>query len=381
MWGRASTLHYFDHAATTPMRQVAIDAWVQHANAVNPGGQYGSGRQARSVLDDAREQIAGLMGADPIEVIFTASGTEADNIAIRGLYRAFELNRIVSTPIEHPAVKESVEYLVANEGAEAVLMPVDRHSYVSDLTALDTPAAVATCMYANNETGAIQPIPEIIARATAAGTPVHVDAVQAVGRVPINFHELGATTLASSAHKYGGPRGVGFLLAKRSPAPTAILHGGGQERGIRPGTVDVASAAAMAAALQEAVNDMAADNERIVALRDELRERILASVENVRVNTAEPSLPGHLHLSFAGADGDSMIMLLDSLGVEAATGSACSSGVNRMSHVLEAMGVEDSEGIGSLRFTVGRTTTEADVEYLAGHLADVVSKARAAGLR
>ncbi|MDR7329139.1 cysteine desulfurase family protein [Corynebacterium guangdongense] len=374
-------MHYFDHAATTPMRQAAIDAWVRHSQAVNPGGQYGSGRRARSVLDDAREQIAGIMGAEPIEVIFTASGTEADNIAIHGLYRASELSRIVSTPIEHPAVKEVVEHLVAEEGAEAVLLPVDRHSHVSDLSALDVPAAVATCMYANNETGAIQPIPEIIARAAAVGTPVHVDAVQAVGRVPIHFHDLGATTLASSAHKYGGPRGVGFLLAKRSPAPTAILHGGGQERGIRPGTVDVASAAAMAAALQEAVDEMVAANGRISALRDELRERILAAVDDVRVNTAEPALPGHLHLSFPGADGDSMIMLLDSLGVEAATGSACSSGVSRMSHVLEAMGVADAEGIGSLRFTLGRTTTAEDVEYLAAHIAEVVEKARRAGLR
>lgn len=379
--GMTDTLHYLDHAATTPMRQVAVEAWLKHSSAVNPGGQYGSGRRARSVLDDAREQIAELMGADPIEVIFTSSGTEADNIAIQGLFEISEHNRIVSTPIEHPAVKDAVEKLAQERGAEVALLPVDRHSHVSDLTPLDAPAALATCMYANNETGAIQPIPEIIARAAAQGTPVHVDAVQAVGRVPIDFHGLGATTLASSAHKYGGPRGAGFLLAKRSPAPSAIFVGGGQERGIRPGTVDVASAASMAAALTEAVTQLEQENARIAGLRDDLQAKILAAVDDVRVNTAEPALPGHLHLSFPGADGDSMIMLLDSLGVEAATGSACSAGVNRMSHVLEAMGVADSEGIGSLRFTLGRTTTAEDVDYLAAHIADVVGKARNAGLR
>lgn len=375
------TVHYFDHAATTPMRRVAVEAWVTHSGALNPGGQYRSGRRARSVLDDAREEIAALLGADPVEVIFTSSGTEADNIALQGLFRASDLNRIISTPVEHPAVREVVEKLRREDGAEVELLPVDRSSRVSDLSAVDRPAALATCMYANNETGAIQPVPELIARAAAQGTPVHVDAVQAVGRLPIDFHRLGATTLASSAHKYGGPRGAGFLLARRSPAPAPVLFGGGQERGIRPGTVDVAAAAAMAAALREALAEREEENTRIARLRDDLREQILARVEEVRVNTVEPALPGHLHLSFPGADGDSMIMLLDSLGIEASTGSACSAGVNRMSHVLEAMGVAPEEGIGSLRFTLGRGTTAADVAYLAEHLGGVVERARSAGLR
>lgn len=366
---------YLDHAATSPMRQVAIDAWTEHAGALNPGSQYGAGRRARSVLDDARESVAEIMGADPVEVIFTASGTEADNLAIQGLYRASELTRVVSTPIEHPAVGETVAAL----GAEVDLLPVDRSGHVSDFSALDTPAALATCMYANNETGAIQPIDDIVAR--AGETPVHVDAVQAVAKLPIDFHDLGVTTLASSAHKFGGPRGAGFLLVRRSPAPTAIIHGGGQERGIRPGTVDVASAAALAAALREAVGEMAAEDVRIAELRNTLRDNILATVEDVVVNSVEPVLPGHLHVSFPGADGDSMIMLLDSLGIEAATGSACHSGVNRMSHVLEAMGVQMSDGIGSLRLTLGRTTTAVDVDVVSRHIADVVARARAAGLR
>lgn len=366
---------YLDHAATSPMRQVAIDAWIEHAGALNPGSQYGAGRRARSVLDDAREAVAEIMGADPVEVIFTASGTEADNLAIQGLYRGSELTRVVTTEIEHPAVGETVAAL----GADVDVLPVDRSGHVCDLSALDTPAALATCMYANNETGAIQPVAEIVAR--AGDTPVHVDAVQAVAKLPIHFHELGVTTLASSAHKFGGPRGAGFLLARRSPAPTAIIHGGGQERGIRPGTVDVASAAALAAALREAVAEMEAENIRVAELRNTLRDNILASVDDVVVNSVEPVLSGHLHVSFPGADGDSMIMLLDSLGIEAATGSACHSGVNRMSHVLEAMGVQMSDGIGSLRLTLGRTTSAEDVAAVSRHIADVVSRARAAGLR
>lgn len=371
------TSAYFDHAATSPMRQAAIDAYVAHAGAVNPGSAYTAGRKARSVLDDAREQIAELMGAEPIEVIFTASGTEADNLAVQGLFHASGLDRIVTTPIEHPAVAETVSALTGRVD----YLPVDRSGHVHDLAALAEPAALATCMMANNETGAIQPVADIVAAAQTTDTPVHVDAVQAVGKLDIDFSELGVTTLASSAHKFGGPRGAGFLLAKRSPAPSAVLHGGGQERGIRPGTVDVASAAAMAAALAEAVAEMDAENTRVEALRDGLRDAIVDQIDDVVVNSVEPVLPGHLHVSFPGADGDSLIMLLDAHGIAASTGSACHSGVTRMSGVLEAMGVTLSEGIGSLRMTLGRTTTQADVDKLTGVLADVVDKARAAGQR
>ncbi|MGP6173408.1 cysteine desulfurase family protein [Corynebacterium sp. A21] len=370
---------YLDHAATTPMRQVAVQAWVEHAQALNPGGQYNSGRRARSVLDDARETIAQLLDCDPVEVIFTASGTEADNIGIQGLYAASGLSRVVSTPIEHPAVFDTVTALGAL-GAEVALLPVDGFGRVSEFSALDTPAAVAACMWANNETGAIQPIAEVIARAAAAGTPVHVDAVQVVGHLPVNFRELGATTLAASAHKFGGPRGVGLLLAKRSPAPTGILHGGGQERGIRPGTVDVAGAAATAAALAEAVAEIEVEVPRLQRLRDRLRAGIAGLVDDVAFHTTEPALPGHLHMSFPGAEGDSLLMLLDSLSVEASTGSACAAGVNRASHVLLAMGVSEAEARGALRLTLGRTTTAEDVDRVLSLISDVAARARAAGM-
>lgn len=369
---------YLDYAATQPMRQCAIDAWVNAAGSLNPGSAYGSGRKARSVLDDARETVAELLGCEPIEVVFTSSGTEADNIAIQGLYRAAsdKTPRIISTPIEHPAVLETVDRLQAEHGATVDLLPVDSTGHVSDLAALDTPAAVATCMWANNETGAIQPVADITERAAAQNTPVHIDAVQVAGKLPINFHELGATTLAASAHKFGGPRGIGLLLARRTPAPQPIAFGGGQERGIRPGTVDVASASALAAALRESVADMEQETARLTALRDKLKAGIESSIDNVIINSVEPTLASHLHVSFPGTDGDSLIMLLDASGIEASAGSACHAGVNRMSHVLEAMGIDEEHGRGSLRFSLGRLTTDEDIDAVLAELPEIIRRAR-----
>lgn len=377
--GRACTpnlgrMVYFDHAATTPMRQCAIDAWVEHAGALNAGSQHAAGRKANAVLADARERIAGALGADPVEVVFTGSGTEANNIGVRGLFDASELDRVVATPIEHPAVLEVVKSL-GQTGADVEWLPVGRDGHVTDLSALDTPAAVATMMWANNETGAIQPVGEAIERAIAVGTPVHVDAVQAVGHVPVDFHALGATTLAASAHKFGGPRGTGILLAKRSPAPKPVILGGGQERGIRSGTVDVASAAATAVALEEAI----AEHTEIERLRDALIEGVRQRVDGVVVATQEPALPGHAHFMFPGANADALIMLLDVQGISVSAGSACASGVLRMSHVLEAMGYSEREAMGALRVTVGRTNTAQDVEAFLNAIPDVVEKARAAG--
>ena len=373
-------MSYFDYAATQPMRQSAIDAWVAASGMLNAGAQYTSGRKSRSVLDDARETVAELLGCEPIEVVFTASGTEADNIAIQGLFHASTneagAGRIISSPIEHSAVRDTVARLEEQHGATVNLMPVGRDGHISDLSALDTPAAVATSMWANNETGAIQPVEDIVSRAAAVGTPVHVDAVQVVGKLPINFHQLGAATLAASAHKFGGPRGIGLLLAKRTPAPRPLMFGGGQERGIRPGTNDVAGASGLAAALKESIEQLEQESNHIRSLRDQLRDGIVNSIDDVVVNTTEPSLDSHLHVSFPGTDGDSLIMLLDQRGIEAATGSACHAGVNRMSHVLEAMGVSDDQGRGSLRFTLGRMTTKEDVKQLLSVLPEVITLAR-----
>ena len=370
LWGMV----YLDHAATTPMRQSAIDAWVEHAGALNAGSQHAAGRKANAVLADARERIAAALGADPVEVVFTGSGTEANNIGVRGLYDASGGGRVVSTPIEHPAVLEVVKSLGQTEW-----IPVGRDGVVSDLSALDTPAAVAAVMWANNETGAIQPVHEVVARAEAAGTPVHVDAVQAVGHIPVDFHEFGAATLASSAHKFGGPRGMGLLLARRSPAPKPVILGGGQERGIRSGTVDVASAAATAAALEEAVAEMGQEQQRIAGLRDAVIAGVKEAVPEVIVAKHEPCLPGHAHFMFPGANADALIMLLDAQGIQVSAGSACASGVLRMSHVLEAMGFSEREAMGALRVTVGRTNTREDVEKFLAAIPEVVERARAAG--
>ena len=370
LWGMV----YLDHAATTPMRQSAIDAWVEHAGALNAGSQHAAGRKANAVLADARERIAVALGADPVEVVFTGSGTEANNIGVRGLHDASGGGRVVSTPIEHPAVLEVVKSLGQNEW-----LPVGRDGVVSDLSALDTPAAVAAVMWANNETGAIQPVYEVVARAETAGTPVHVDAVQAVGHIPVDFHELGAATLAASAHKFGGPRGMGLLLARRSPAPKPVILGGGQERGIRSGTVDVASAAATAAALEEAVAEMGQEQQRIAGLRDAVIAGVKEAVPEVIVAKHDPCLPGHAHFMFPGANADALIMLLDAQGIQVSAGSACASGVLRMSHVLEAMGFSEREAMGALRVTVGRTNTREDVDEFLAAIPEVVERARAAG--
>lgn len=370
LWGMV----YLDHAATTPMRQCAIDAWVEHAGVLNAGSQHAAGRQANAVLADARERIASALGADPVEVVFTGSGTEANNIGVRGLWSASGGGRVVSTPIEHPAVLEVVKSLGQTEW-----LPVGRDGVVSDLSALDAPAAVAAVMWANNEAGAIQPVREAVSRADAAGTPVHVDAVQAVGHIPVHFHELGAATLAASAHKFGGPRGTGILLARRSPAPKPVILGGGQERGIRSGTVDVASAAATAAALEEAVAEMGQERQRIAGLRDAVIAGVKEAVREVIVAKHEPCLPGHAHFMFPGANADALIMLLDAQGIQVSAGSACASGVLRMSHVLEAMGYSEREAMGALRVTVGRTNTSEDVEKFLAAIPEVVERARAAG--
>ncbi|UIZ92982.1 cysteine desulfurase [Corynebacterium sp. CNCTC7651] len=378
----SDTPTYLDHAATTPMRQCAIDAWVEHARAVNPGSQYAAGRAANAVLQQAREQVGELLGADPVEVVFTGSGTEADNIAVRGLYAARVAagapQRVVASTIEHPAVLESVRALEA-AGAEVAWLEAGRDGHVADLAALDRPAAVAALMWANNETGAIQPVAQAAERAAAAGTPLHVDAVQAVGKVPVDAGRDGHVADLAALDRPAAVAALMWLLAKRSPGPQPLVVGGGQERGLRSGTVDVAAAAATAAALAEAVSEMEAERARVRGLRDDLVARVRAEIQGATLTTAEPALDGHAHFMFTGANADAMLMLLDGLGIEASAGSACSAGVVQLSPVLEAMGIGEEEGMGALRLTLGRTTTQADVDRLVAELPAVVERARAVG--
>ena len=384
---------YLDNAATQRLRPEAHEAMQKAAEELNPAGQYASGRAARRVLEDAREQVAELLGADAAEVIFTGSGTEADNIAIQGLafgslaHRSARL--VVSSGIEHPAVAETVDWLTDGPidfGFERVELPVNLAGRVevdgdalSDISASRGDVAVMTCMWANNETGNIQPVQQAADFARARNIPFHTDAVQAVGHVPVNFHELGASTLAASAHKFGGPKSLGILLARRDADILSPVRGGGQERKLRSGTVNVQGAAGAAAALAASVKKMEQENRVVADRRDRLRAAV-EKVDGVRIWTNEPALAGHLHLSVPGAEGDSLIMLLDAAGVDASTGSACSAGVNRASSVLTAMGVDVAVARGALRLTVGADADGQAIDALAEKLPRIIEQARSAGM-
>lgn len=378
---------YLDNAATQPLRPEAQEAMAAASQELNPAGQYATGRAARRAVEEAREQIAELLGADPAEVIFTGSGTEANNIAVQGL--AFgalggDARTLASPAIEHPAVAESVAWLVDGLplGFRHKELLVDAHGVVEtvDLATwhAESPLALVTCMWANNETGNFQPVERLAHAAAEIGVPFHTDAVQVVGHQPVNFRSLGASTLAASAHKFGGPR-AGLLLARRDAPIVSPVRGGGQERKLRSGTVNVQAAVGTAVALAAAHRDMHEDNARMASFRESLMERI-QTIEGVRVWTVGASLPSHVHMSFPGAEGDSLIMLLDAARVDASTGSACSAGVNRASHVLAAMGVPVDVARGALRLTLGPQTTAQDVERVAELLPRVVEQARAAGM-
>lgn len=387
---------YVDNAASQALRPEAQEAMERAAGLLNPAGQYKTGRDARRSLEDAREQIAELLGADAAEVIFTGSGTEADNIAIQGLAFGSKAHRgahvIASSDIEHPAVVESVDWLTAGPldlGFDRVVLPVDAAGRIraedwiaglEDSAGAPSDLALLTCMWANNETGAIQPLESLASFARDNGVPFHTDAVQAVGHIPVDFHALGATTLAASAHKFGGPKNTGLLLARRDADILSPVRGGGQERKLRSGTVNVQGAVGCAAALASSIKELEQATARMRVARERLRAAA-QGIDGVRIWTPEVgALPGHLHMSFPGAEGDSLIMLLDAAGVDASTGSACSAGVNRASHVLTAMGVPVDVARGALRITLGADITDDQVEYLADILPRVVEQARAAGM-
>ncbi|BBX17559.1 cysteine desulfurase NifS [Mycolicibacterium duvalii] len=384
---------YLDHAATTPMRPAAIEAMAAVLATVgNASSLHGSGRSARRRLEESREELAQLLGARPSEVIFTAGGTESDNLAVKGIYWARRdadprRRRIVTTPVEHHAVLDAVQWLVEHEGAEVTWLPVDEVGAVSAeslRTALDDPDDVAliSVMWANNEVGTVLPISELAAVAMEFEIPMHSDAVQAVGQLPVDFAGSGLSAMSVTAHKFGGPTGVGALLLRRDVGCVPQLHGGGQERDVRSGTQDVAGAAAMAAAAREAVRTMDGTAFRIRALRDRLVDGVLGSIDGVHLNGARGTrrLPGNAHFTFAGCEGDSLLMLLDAKGIECSTGSACTAGVARPSHVLIAMGAESASARGSLRLSLGHTSTDADVDAALAVLPAAVERARQAAL-
>ncbi len=384
---------YLDHAATTPMLPEAIEAMVGELAVVgNPSSLHTAGRRARRVVEESREQLAAALGAGPSEVVFTSGGTEADNLAVKGTYRARRdadprRRRVLVSAVEHHAVLDSAQWLVEHEDAELVLLPVDRLGRV-DPEAVRAqiehdPGSVAlvSVMWANNEVGTVQPVREVAEIAHEYDVPVHSDAVQAVGQVPLDFAASGLDLMTVTGHKVGGPVGVGALLAVRGAALSPLMHGGGQERQVRSGTIDEPAVRAFAVAADLAVSRLPRTVARLTALRSALVSGVRAAVPDVVVNgDPDPAgrLPGNAHLSFAGCDGDSLLYLLDAQGVQCSTGSACQAGVPQPSHVLEAMGLADELVRGALRLSLGHTTTDQDVERAVAAVPGAVARARGA---
>lgn len=384
---------YLDHAATTPMSEAAIAATDAAFRVLgNASSLHTSGRNARRLVEEAREQIARALGALPGEVVFTSGGTEANNLAIKGLYwtrRAEDARRtrVITLPIEHHAVLDAVDWLGTHEGAQIDEVPVDANG-VLDLAVYQSlierdPASIAlvTIMWANNEVGTVQPIAEVAAIAQQHGIPVHSDAVQAVGALPVDFDASGLAALTLSGHKLGGPIGVGALLLGREYKPTPVMHGGGQERDVRSGTLAMPLIAGLGVAVQNAVANRDADSARITALR----ERLIAGVEALDLDATlrghrQDRLPGNAHFTFAGCEGDALLMLLDARGVQVSTGSACTAGIPQPSHVLLSMGLDAATARGALRFSLGRSSVDADVDALLAALPDAVARARRAGM-
>ncbi len=390
---------YLDHAASTPLRAEARAAWIAASETVgNPSSIHGAGQGARRLLEESRERLAATLDCDPIEIVFTSGGTESVNLGITGLYRARRertgRSAIVVPTAEHHATIDTVEWLHAHEVADLEWVSVDRNALV-DLDAWQASvgggdAAVATLLAANNEVGTVQPVVAASAACVEAGVPMHVDAVGAFGHVPLSFRALraesgsgsaGLVALSVAAHKLGGPVGIGALVVAREAQVEPILHGGGQQRGIRSGTQDAPGAAAFAVAAELAVGEASAEAVRLRGLRDRLQEALRSRIPEIRISAAGVErLPGHLHAVYPGAQGDSLLLLLDAAGIAVSTGSACQAGVPEPSHVVRAMGWGDEAARSALRLTLGRTTTDADVDAIIAVLPSAYERARSAGL-
>ncbi len=388
---------YLDHAATTPMHADAYAAMTaQLRRTGNASSLHASGRAARRVVEESRETIARAIGCRPGEVVFTSGGTESDNLALKGLYWARRAQdarrtRILTSAIEHHAVLDPLVWLAEQEGAEVELLPVNAcgellvNAFREAVERDPESVALVSVMWANNEVGTLQPLADVVEIAHAHGIPVHTDAVQAVGQVPVDFAHSGVDALTFTAHKLGGPYGVGALVVRRDLTVTPLQHGGGQERDIRSGTIDVPAIAGFAVATELAVKQQHEHAMRVSHLRDDLVARVRALVPDAALNgdgscSLDKRLPGNAHLVFPGCEGDSLLMLLDARGIECSTGSACSAGVPQASHVLLAMGCSQEKARSSLRFSLGHTTTAADIDALVTAIAPVVERAKAAGV-
>jgi cysteine desulfurase len=390
---------YLDHAATTPMLPTAIDAYARAMGAVgNPSSIHTPGQQAKRLLEEARETIAGTLGCDPIEVVFTSGGTEAVNLAIKGIFwgrRGEGRTRILVPEGEHHATMDAVQWLADDEGAVVEWLPLDgagrvRPASVENALERHDDIALATMLWANNEVGTIGPVREVATMTARAGVPLHVDAVSAYGHLPIDFageraasgsDAAGLVALSVSAHKIGGPVGAGALVLSRSGSVVPLIHGGGQQRQVRSGTQDVGAAVSFAAAAAvtagEGLGDEAA---RVAALRERLVAGVASAVPDAVLSGSDPVLPGTAHFTFPGCEGDSLLFLLDAAGVAVSTGSACQAGIPEPSHVLLAMGRTEAEARGALRVSLGASTTASDVDAFLAALPAAHDAARRAGL-
>jgi len=392
----APRLTYLDHAATTPMVPEALEAMSACLGIVgNPSSLHASGRAARRLVEESRESLAASLGARPSEVIFTGGGTESDNLAVKGLFWQRHgadpaRRRILASAVEHHAVMDPVLWLAEHEGAVIEWLPVDRSGRVHPETlraAMESdPASVAlvSVMWANNEVGTVQPVAELAAVARSFGVPIHSAAVQAFAQLPADFAASGLDAMTVTGHKIGGPLGTGLLVLGRTVDLTPVLHGGGQERGVRSGTLDTPAIVGLAAAAELAAKRQPERAEHLSGLRDDLVRRLLVEVPDA-VLSGDPDLsvsarlPGNAHFSFPGCEGDALLLLLDARGVECSTGSACSAGVPQPSHVLLAMGVPEDLARGSLRFSFGHTSRSADVDAVVRAIGPVVERAGRAG--
>ncbi|MDN3494503.1 cysteine desulfurase family protein [Planococcus sp. APC 4015] len=385
------TTVYLDHAATTPLRHEAREAWIAASALVgNASSIHGAGQSARRLLEESRERVAAVVDCDPIEVVFTSGGTEAINLAVKGLWwaRGAGRNEIVLPDGEHHATLDVVEWL-ASQGAgvrPVALDPLGRIPIASFRAAVEG-AAAATALVANNETGTVNDAPGLARASSEAGVPLHLDAVSAFGHLPMSFRSwradaapaTGLVALSVSAHKVGGPVGVGALVAARTAALVPVVHGGGQQRRLRAGTQDVAGAAAFAVAAELAEVEREREAARLAALRDELVSGVLSTVPGAELlGDPHDRLPGNAHVLFPGAAGETLLFLLDQRGIAASTGSACQAGVPEPSHVVLALGRSATDAREVLRFTLGRTSTHSDVDALLAALPPVVERARAA---
>ena len=371
---------YLDHAATTPMFDVAIDAMNTSLRKLgNPSSLHTEGRSTRKDVEDAREKIARAIDCQSSEIIFTGSGTEANNAAIKGLFWHSDKKVILISSIEHHAVLDPAHWLVEHEGAQLIEIPVTPDGVI-DLeyvkkTVADRGSEIAliSVMHSNNETGVIQPIADLVK--IAGDIPVHCDAVQSFTKVPLSFKQLGLFSMTISGHKVGGPLGIGALILRRAVEIPALLHGGGQERDIRSGTLNAPSIVALAAAVEAKLYN-AAD---VASLRDAFEAGVLASRPDAVINgKSADRLPGISNITFPGTQSDSLLLLMDSQKVSCSTGAACTAGVHRPSHVLMAMGLTDVVSQSSLRFSFGSTNSQADVDYALSVLPDVIERGLAA---